>query len=52
MMVASPTQTKTWYRPNGWFNKRGEMILVNRVIRDDPTKGDMHNRQAITLKLL
>jgi hypothetical protein len=52
MMVASPTQTKKWYRPNGWFNERGEKILVNRVIRDDPTKGDMHNRQAITLKLL
>jgi len=52
MMVASPTQTRKWYRPNGWFNKREEKILVNRVIRDDPTKGDMHNRQAITLKLL
>lgn len=52
MMVASPTQTKKWYRPNGWFNEREEKILVNRVIRDDPTKGDMHNRQAITFKLL
>lgn len=52
MMVASPTQTKKWYRKEGWFNEREEKILVNRVIRDDPTKGDMHNRQAITLKLL
>lgn len=52
MMVPSPTQTKKWHRPNGWFNEREEKILVNRIIRDDPTKGDMHNRQAITLKLL
>lgn len=52
MMVASPTQTKKWYRKNGWFTEREEKILVNRVIRDDPTKGDMHNRQAITLKAL
>ena len=52
MMVASPTQTKKWYRKEGWFNEREEKILVNLVIRDDPTTGDMHDRQATTLKLL
>ncbi|XXG95815.1 hypothetical protein Hte_002086 [Hypoxylon texense] len=52
MMAPSPTQTKAWYRPKGWFNEREEKILVNRILRDDPSKGDMHNRQGITLKML
>ncbi|KAH7312541.1 major facilitator superfamily transporter [Stachybotrys elegans] len=52
MMNPSPTQTRTWYRPNGWFNEKEEKILVNRILRDDPSKGDMHNRQAINFKLL
>ncbi|KAL1594587.1 hypothetical protein SLS60_010348 [Paraconiothyrium brasiliense] len=52
MMAPSPTQTKAWWRPNGWFSEREEKIMVNRILRDDPSKGDMHNRQAITLGLL
>ncbi|KAK2049985.1 hypothetical protein LZ31DRAFT_562157 [Colletotrichum somersetense] len=51
-MAASPTQTKAWWRPKGWFNEHKENILVNRILRDDPSKSDMHNRQAITPKLL
>lgn len=51
-MPASPVQTKTWFRKKGWFTDREEKIVINRVLRDDPTKGDMHNRQAITPKLL
>ena len=52
MMAPSPTQTKAWHRKKGWFTEREEKILVNRILRDDPSKGDMHNRQAITFKLL
>ncbi|KAI1192971.1 major facilitator superfamily domain-containing protein [Nemania serpens] len=52
MMPPSILQTKTWFRPNGWFTEREEAIAVNRILRDDPSKGDMHNRQAITLPRL
>lgn len=52
MMPASAVQTKTWFRPGGWFTEREEAIVVNRVLRDDPSKGDMHNRQALTPKRL
>ncbi|SPN99243.1 related to nicotinamide mononucleotide permease [Cephalotrichum gorgonifer] len=51
-MVPSPTQTKAPWRKNGWFTEREEKIMVNRILRDDPSKADMHNRQAITPKLL
>lgn len=52
LMPASAVQTKTWFRPNGWFTDREVGIVVNRVLRDDPSKGDMHNRMAITPKRL
>ncbi|KAL2854566.1 major facilitator superfamily domain-containing protein [Aspergillus pseudodeflectus] len=52
-MPASPVQTKGGFRgKDGWFNEHEEKIMVNRVIRDDPSKGSMHNRQAVTPKLL
>ena len=37
-MPPSPTQTKTWFRPNGWFTEREEVIIVNKMLRDDPAK--------------
>jgi MFS family permease len=52
LMPASAVQTKAWYRPNGWFTDRELGIVVNRVLRDDPSKGDMHNRMGITPKRL
>lgn len=52
-MPPSPTQTAGRFRgKDGWFNEREEKIMVNRVLRDDPSKGTMHNRQAVTPKLL
>jgi hypothetical protein len=38
-MPASAVQTKAWYRPKGWFTDRELTIVVNRVLRDDPSKG-------------
>ncbi|KAG8698515.1 hypothetical protein FRC09_007198 [Ceratobasidium sp. 395] len=52
LMPAGPTQTKAWFRPKGWFNDREEVIMVNRVLRDDPSKSDMHNRQGLTPKMI
>ncbi|KDQ22404.1 hypothetical protein PLEOSDRAFT_36128 [Pleurotus ostreatus PC15] len=51
-MPPSPTDTKKWYRPKGWFTEREEYIAVSRILRDDPTKGDMHNREGLSLKRL
>ncbi|KAJ5088904.1 MFS general substrate transporter [Penicillium angulare] len=51
-LVPGPTQTKTWWNPKGIFNEREESIIVNRVLRDDPSKGDMHNRQALSFGML
>ncbi|KAK3391150.1 major facilitator superfamily domain-containing protein [Podospora didyma] len=49
----SPTQTASRFRgKSGWFTEREEIIMVNRILRDDPSKGDMHNRQGLNLKLL
>ena len=42
----SPTQTPSW------FTIHEEKIMVNRILRDDPSKGDMHNRQALSWKMV
>jgi hypothetical protein len=53
LMPPGACQTKHWFRgKNGWFTEHEEHILVNRILRDDPSKGDMNNRQAIGLPLL
>ncbi|QEL62355.1 hypothetical protein CJJ09_004531 [Candidozyma auris] len=50
LMVPSAVQTKNKLHPKGWFTEREEKIVVNRVLRDDPSKGDMHNRQGLSVK--
>jgi hypothetical protein len=58
VMSASITETHkilrgkaTWlHGEKGWFTPREEEILVNRVLRDDPSKGDMNNRQHVNLR--
>ncbi|KFY26563.1 hypothetical protein V493_04018 [Pseudogymnoascus sp. VKM F-4281 (FW-2241)] len=58
VMPASITETSrilrgkaSWLNgKDGWFTPREEGILVNRILRDDPTKGDMNNRQHVDLK--
>ncbi|EJD03747.1 MFS general substrate transporter [Fomitiporia mediterranea MF3/22] len=50
LLPPGPTQTKAWFRPKGWFTVREETIIVNRVLRDDPSKSDMHNRQGLSMR--
>jgi len=57
-LPASPCQTartgwKGLLRPKkGWFTEREETIMVTRILRDDPGKATMHNRQGLSPKLL
>ena len=51
-LVPGPTQTKSRLFPRGYFTEREEKIITNKVLRDDPSKSGMHNRQAITPKML
>jgi hypothetical protein len=54
IMPASVTQGAYLFRrkdgSNKWWTEEEEKILVNRILRDDPTKGDMNNRQAVDVK--
>ncbi|KAF9269382.1 MFS general substrate transporter [Marasmius fiardii PR-910] len=53
LMPPGPCQTAGRLRgKSGWFTEHEEKILVNRILRDDPSKGDMHNRQGVNLERL
>ena len=52
-MPSSPTSTAGWVRgEKGWFTEHEELIMVNRIIREDPSKSSMHNREPLTPRLL
>lgn len=51
-MPPGPCQTAGRMRGKGWFDEHEEKILINRILRDDPSKGDMHNRQGVDLQRL
>ncbi|EPQ30208.1 uncharacterized protein PFL1_02324 [Pseudozyma flocculosa PF-1] len=49
LMPNSPTATKgRFFSKRGWFSEREEKIIVNKILRDDPSKGDMNNRQGVS----
>ncbi|KAK1656833.1 major facilitator superfamily domain-containing protein [Colletotrichum godetiae] len=50
LMPQCPAKTKSWWNPKGYFNEKEEKIIVNSVIRDDPQKGGMYNRQGLSVK--
>ncbi|KAI4865708.1 major facilitator superfamily transporter [Hypoxylon rubiginosum] len=50
LMPQSPARTKSWWNPKGYFTKKEEKIIVNSVIRDDPQKGGMFNRQGLSVR--
>ncbi|KAF4310051.1 major facilitator superfamily transporter [Botryosphaeria dothidea] len=52
IMPPGPCQTAGRMRGKGWFDEHEEKILINRILRDDPSKGDMHNRQGVDLQRL
>ncbi|KAK7755333.1 hypothetical protein SLS62_002559 [Diatrype stigma] len=49
-MPQSPAKTKSWWNPKGYFTDKEAKIIVNSVIRDDPQKGGMYNRQGLSVK--
>ncbi|OTB07577.1 hypothetical protein M426DRAFT_240780 [Hypoxylon sp. CI-4A] len=50
LMPQSPAKTKSPWIPKGYFNEKEQKIIVNSVIRDDPQKGGMFNRQGLSVK--
>lgn len=50
VMAPSAVQTKGLLNKKGWYTEREEKIMVNRILRDDPSKGDMNNRQGLDYK--
>ncbi|KAF4989859.1 hypothetical protein FDECE_14568 [Fusarium decemcellulare] len=50
LMPQSPAKTKSRWNPKGYFTEKEEKIIVNGVIREDPQKGGMYNRQGLSVR--
>ncbi|KAL4929333.1 major facilitator superfamily domain-containing protein [Aspergillus undulatus] len=50
LMPQCPAKTKSRWNPKGYFTEKEEKIIVNSVIRDDPQKGGMYNRQGLSVR--
>lgn len=49
-LPGSPTNTETLLCPRPWYTVRQEVIMVNRLLRDDPSKGLTHINEGATLR--
>ncbi|GKZ39931.1 hypothetical protein AbraIFM66950_001652 [Aspergillus brasiliensis] len=48
-LPSSPTNTKSVLVPRPWYSEREEVIMINRLLRDDPSKGLTHINERATL---
>ncbi|KAI9372212.1 major facilitator superfamily domain-containing protein [Aspergillus egyptiacus] len=48
-LPSSPTKTKSLLYPRPWYSEREEVIMINRLLRDDPSKGltNLHERATL-----
>jgi len=49
-LPAAPTATKNVLWRKGWYTEREEIIMVNRILRDDPAKGLTALKEPMTFK--
>ena len=49
-LPASPTDSKNVLWPKGYYTEREEVIMVNRILRDDPAKGLTAIKEAASFR--
>ncbi|KAE8353369.1 MFS general substrate transporter [Aspergillus coremiiformis] len=49
-LPSSPTNTKSVLVPRPWYSERQEVIMINRLLRDDPSKGLTHIHERATIR--
>jgi hypothetical protein len=49
-LPVSPTRTKGPLWRRGWYTEREEVIMVNRILRDDPAKGITALKEPATFR--